>query len=366
VPAYLLYWQLNNTKHMNNNYRKRLGLLLLAALGVIYLQVIIGGITRLTGSGLSITEWKVVTGTLPPFTQTHWQTEFEKYRQTPQYHKLNKDMTLPEFKNIYFWEWLHRLWGRIGFLFMLGVFGFMLLKKQLSKESVRHLLIFLFLYLCQGLLGWIMVKSGLVDMPWVSHYRLTAHLLLAIVLFSYTLWFVADLLVPKEQLVYNPSLQKFTWVLTALLVIQIAFGGFMSGLRAAMFYPSFPTYNGEWIPTNIWVMKPFLLNFTENVATIQFTHRSLAYLLFVLIWLYWYKARKQPTQNRAFTRVVQLLPVLLLLQFGLGITVLLLSRTGIPVGFGVAHQAVGLLLLSCVLFLAFQFNPSGSNRAATS
>ncbi|OWY25243.1 heme A synthase [Sphingobacteriales bacterium UPWRP_1] len=351
---------------MNNTYRKRLGLLLLAALGVIYLQVIIGGITRLTGSGLSITEWKVVTGTLPPLTQTQWQTEFDKYRQTPQYHKLNKGMTLPEFKNIFFWEWLHRLWGRVGFLFVLGVFVFMFLKKQLSHESLRHFLIFLFLYLCQGLLGWIMVKSGLVDMPWVSHYRLTAHLLLAIVLFSYTLWFVADLLVPKNQLVHNPSLQKYTWVLAALLIVQIAFGGFMSGLRAAVFYPSFPTYNGQWIPANMGVMKPFLLNFTENVATIQFTHRSLAYLLFVLIWLYWYKARKQAVNNRFFTQTVQLLPVLLLLQFGLGITVLLLSRTGIPVGFGVAHQAVGLLLLSAVLFLGFLFTRTGNNMATTS
>lgn len=340
---------------MTENNSKRLGFLLLAALGIIYLQVVIGGITRLTGSGLSITEWKVVTGTLPPVNAEQWQTEFDKYQQTPQYHKLNKGMTLPEFKRIFFWEWLHRLWGRFGFMFVFAIFVFMTLKKQLDRIAIRRFLIFLFLYLCQGLLGWIMVKSGLTDMPWVSHYRLTAHLLLAIVLFTYTLWFAADLLIPKSRHVYNPKLQKFTWALAALLIIQVAFGGFMSGLRAAMFYPSFPTMNGEFIPTHIFSMKPFLLNFTENVATIQFIHRSLAYLLFILIGLYWVKARRQITQNRVFGVMVNLLPVLLLLQFALGITVLLLSKSGIPVSFGVAHQAVGLLLLSTVLFLGFQF-----------
>lgn len=345
--------------------KKQLGYLLIIALVIIYLQVIIGGITRLTGSGLSITEWKVVTGTLPPLSEQAWQTEFDKYRQTPQYEKLNKGMTLAEFKYIFFWEWLHRLWGRVGFMFILAVFGFMLLKKRLNLTYTKRFLLFMFLYICQGLLGWIMVKSGLVDMPWVSHYRLTAHLLLAIVLFAYTLWFVSDLLIPPGNEVAHHSLRQFTHLLIGLLVIQIIFGGFMSGLRAAMFYPSFPDMNGEFIPQNLFATKPFLLNFTENIATIQFTHRTLAYVLFVLIIAYWNQARRLQTGNVAFGYAVNLLPVALLVQFALGITVLLLSNRGIPVGFGVAHQAVGLLLLSAVLFIAFQFTKTQNKLPTT-
>lgn len=340
---------------MTSSSKKRLGFFLIVALVIIYLQVIIGGITRLTGSGLSITEWKLVTGTVPPLTADSWQIEFDKYQQTPQYHKLNKGMTIGEFQYIYFWEWLHRLWGRIGFLFILAVFGFLLWKRQIDRTSTRHFLVFLFLYVCQGLLGWIMVKSGLVDMPWVSHYRLTAHLLLAILLFSYVLWFISDLLVPESVKITHPSLKRFTRLLIGLLILQIAYGGFMSGLRAAMFYPSFPDMNGEFIPGTIFSKKPFLLNFTENIATIQFIHRGLAYLLFLLLMGFWLKARKLATGHTAFKIAVNLLPVLLITQFALGITILLLSKYGIPVGFGVAHQAVALLLLSAVLFISFQF-----------
>ncbi|QQS29956.1 MAG: COX15/CtaA family protein [Sphingobacteriales bacterium] len=348
---------------MTDKNKRQLGFFLIAALVIIFFQVIIGGVTRLTGSGLSITEWKPVTGTFPPLTAESWQSEFDKYRETPQYHKLNKGMTLSEFKFIYFWEWLHRLWGRIGFLFILAIFAVMLYRKQLDRPAIRHFLVFLFLYLCQGLLGWIMVKSGLVDMPWVSHYRLTAHLLLAVALFSYVLWFISDLLIPEDQRPVNSSLKKFTFLLITLLILQVSYGGFMSGLRAAMYYPSFPDMNGQFVPDTIFSMNPFLLNFTENIATIQFVHRSLAYLLFILIMIFWWKARKISTGQSVFITTVNFLPVLLFIQFALGITVLLLSKYGIPVGFGVAHQAVGLLLLSTVLLVSFQLKKTNGHQS---
>ncbi|MGB1205994.1 MAG: COX15/CtaA family protein [Chitinophagales bacterium] len=335
--------------------KKQLGYLLILVLFVIYIQVMVGGITRLTGSGLSMTDWKIVTGTIPPLNEAEWMVEFEQYKATPQYQKLNKGMSLTQFQSIYFWEWLHRVWGRWGFMFLLAIFAYFLFKKKLSRTEIKRFAIVLVLYICQGLLGWIMVKSGLVDMPWVSHYRLTAHLCLAIFLFAYILWFVADIFVPKDALIQNEKLRKFAFFIIVIMIIQIIFGGFMSGLRAAMNYPSWPDMNGQYLPDNLFFMKPFWKNFGENVTTIQFTHRNIAYLLTILILVFWQKARHLPTANPYFRPSIHLLLFVLITQVSLGILVLLNSKQGIPVDLGVAHQAVGLLLLSTMLFIRFQF-----------
>lgn len=341
---------------MQPKHKKQLAALLTIVLVVVFFQVIIGGITRLTESGLSITRWEVVSGSLPPLSETAWQSEFDLYRQSPQYEKINKGMSLSEFKFIFFWEWLHRLWGRVGFMLLLGIFAYMSLKKRLDKWSYRRFGVLLVLYALQGLLGWVMVKSGLIDMPRVSHYRLTAHLLMAIFLFAFLLWWVADLLIPVQQKIKSASLSRFLPWLIGLCIVQITFGGFMSGLRAAPHYPSWPDMNGQWLPDNMWLYSPWPINFFENIATIQFTHRGLAYLLTVLILWFWSKARHLKTDNTFYKLTLNFLPLVLCTQVLLGVTVLLLSNGGkIPVTFGVLHQACGLLLLSTLLFLSFNF-----------
>lgn len=348
---------------MHPQNKQILAFWLLIALAIVFIQVIIGGTTRLTESGLSITRWEVVKGSLPPLNESEWQAQFELYRQTPQYEKVNKGMTLSDFKFIFFWEWLHRLWGRVGFMFLFGIWAVMAAKRYLDSQANRRFATLLILFAAQGLLGWIMVKSGLIDMPRVSHYRLTAHLLLAIFLFAYILWWVADLLTPNTQKIKNPQLQKTLYWAIGLTVLQIVFGGFMSGLRAAIHYPSFPDMNGYIIPPTLFFMDPFYINFFENIATVQFTHRGIAYLLTALLIALYIKAKPTVTDNNYFKKSLYALPFILAIQIILGVAVLLLSADGtIPVFFGVAHQANGLLLLSTLLFIAFQFdNTSKSN-----
>lgn len=334
--------------------QKLLGKLLLAALAVVFLQVIIGGITRLTNSGLSITEWKVITGTFPPMSDVVWNEKFDLYKETVQYKEVNKGMSLPEFKFIFFWEWLHRFWGRVGFLVLLGIFGFFLFKNKATPLIKKRFIILLLLYAAQGVLGWFMVMSGLSDIPRVSHYRLTAHLLFAIGLFAYILWFAADMLVSKDKMVADAKVRKMGWWIVGVTLLQIVYGGFMSGLRAATHYPTFPDMNGQFIPENLFALQPFLLNFTENLATIHFIHRGIAYLLVVLIMLFWNKARKLPTAHTLFSKTLTALPIILVIQVTLGITILLTSQASVSVLWGAAHQAMGLILLSTLLFLMFQ------------
>jgi len=336
--------------------RKTLAFWLIIGLIIVFFQVIIGGTTRLTESGLSITKWEVLKGSLPPLNNADWQAEFDLYRQTPQYEKVNKGMSLSDFKFIYFWEWFHRLWGRVGFMFLLGLLGVMAWTRRLDAPAYRRFVWLLLLYAAQGLLGWIMVKSGLSDMPRVSHYRLTAHLLLALFLFAYILHWVANLLTDYAQKVQQPALYRALRWIIGLAIVQVMYGGFMSGLRAAPHYPSFPDMNGHIVPPTLLFMEPFYLNFFENIATVQFMHRSIAYLLSGFIIWFWLRSRNIPTDNAMFKRGVALLPFVLLTQIVLGVSVLLLSADGtIPVGVGVAHQAVGLLLLNNLLFVAFQF-----------
>jgi len=342
---------------MNDKARKLLGILLIISLVTLLIQVMLGGITRLTGSGLSMTEWKVIAGTIPPLNETQWQEKFELYKTIPQYQLLNNSMNLSEFKSIFFWEWAHRVWGRIGFVFLLGIFAIMGLRKQLDKRGIWLFGVLLLLYFFQGLLGWFMVYSGLSELVYVSHYRLAAHLLGALFLFAFILWWAADLLVPLNNKVHSPPLKKAAWGLTFLIVVQIIFGAFMSGLRAAGRYASWPDMNGQMVPDNLFMEgMPFLLNFSENHATIQFTHRGLAYLLcFLMLW-YWSKARKFRGGRPWFSRAVNLLPILLACQVALGITTLLLSSGDyVPVFWGVVHQFMGLTLLSTMLFVNFQY-----------
>ena len=239
-------------------------------------------------------------------------------------------------------------------MFILGIFVVMGIGKKLDRQAVFRFGILLFLYFCQGLMGWFMVMSGLSELTSVSHYRLAAHLVLALFLFAYILWWVADLLVDKKQKIVHPSLRKYAWIITGIMLVQIVFGAFMSGLKAAPNYPSFPDMNGQFIPDNLFFMKPLWINFFENITTIQFTHRGIAYLLCVLIMIYWWNARKI-NAPKIFKFAINLLPVILVIQVTLGVLVLLNSHKGIPVGLGIFHQAFGLILLSVMLFGDFLY-----------
>ncbi len=333
---------------------KLLGRLLLLSLVVILIQVMIGGITRLTGSGLSMTDWNIILGVFPPIGEVQWLEEFAQYKASPQYQKLNTGMSLSEFKFIYFWEWFHRVWGRIGFLFLLGILTFFGISRKIDMKNFLRFGVLLFLYLCQGILGWWMVKSGLVNNPYVSHYRLAAHLLLAILLFSYILWWSVQLLVDKSERVNAKGFKTFAWLSTFLIIVQIVFGAFMSGLKIAGRYPSWPDMNGVLIPETIFSMEPFFRNFLENAATIQFTHRGLAYLLLVLLVMYFLRAKKL-SSFPTFKKALNFLPIVLIAQIILGImTVLTASGDTVSIGLGAAHQITGLILLSTVLFINFQ------------
>ena len=342
---------------MKNKINKLLSTGLFILLLMLLVQVAIGGITRLTGSGLSITRWDIVTGTLPPLSGDAWQAAFDAYKQSPQYKLLNHGMSLRDFKFIYFWEWLHRLWGRLGFLWLMGMFFYFIFSYKLPPKYKKNFIWLILLYLSQGLLGWIMVKSGLVDKPYVSHYRLTAHLLLALLLIAYVIWFMVQVRITPEQKLYRPDLRNKAWWITALLVVQIIYGGFMAGLKAAGWYATWPLMNGQWLPDNMFDGNlPWWENFSENRATIQFMHRNIAFVLSLL--LLWY-IRKiwQLKPNPYFAFASRLLLVLLIAQVTLGIsTILQCSGDYVPLLWGSLHQLCGLALLSCMLFLNFQYN----------
>jgi cytochrome c oxidase assembly protein subunit 15 len=319
---------------------------------MLLIQVILGGITRLTGSGLSITEWNVVTGALPPLNEDQWTQEFNKYRQTPQYQLLNSDFTLSDFKFIFFWEWFHRFWARlIGVVFVVG-FVYLVAKKYLKRE-MQQPLIFLFIFgTFQGAIGWIMVASGLTgDAVYVKPTRLALHFIFALALISYAYWFALQLRVKPQQRIVVPALRKWTWWIIGLLFVQLIFGALMAGHKAALTAPTWPDINGDLIPGNLLRESPVLLNFFENKTTIHFVHRTLAYLILVLVVIYTIKAFKVAPAGDTL-RKARIMPALfVIMQVILGIITVLVSPGIMPQKWGLfewmaqLHQIVGMLLL---------------------
>lgn len=341
-------------------------------IGVIMIigQVVIGGITRLTGSGLSITEWEIVTGTLPPLNAAQWQDEFEAYQLTPQYKKINEGMSMADFKFIYFWEYFHRLWARtMGFVFLIPFVWFMR-KGWIDKPLLRRLGITVLLAAIVASFGWIMVASGLKDRPWVNAYKLTMHLSLGCILYAYLLWTAFRVWMPVRTAHQQPaSSSRLAWGVTALVSLQIILGGIMSGAKAALFYPTWPKMNGEWVPSpivdiNMWNVN----NFVQYDATlflpalIQFVHRSTAYLLIVIVLYFVYTLYKHPIQKRLNTGIWMLITVLIT-QVCLGVATVVSSVGVIPVGLGVLHQAGGLAMLSAMLFVNYQLMKAPAVRA---
>ncbi|ULQ51532.1 COX15/CtaA family protein [Flavihumibacter fluvii] len=334
---------------------------LLIGVGMVMVQVLLGGITRLTGSGLSITEWDVVTGALPPISDQQWQQEFLKYQQTPQYRLLNTDFGVDDFKFIFFWEWFHRVWARlIGFVFIIG-FVYLIAKKYLRKDMVNPLLALFMLGALQGAVGWIMVASGLVgDAVYVKPTRLALHFILALGLLCYTYWFALKLLVPEKDRTSSVPVRKLNLLLIVLLGIQLMFGALMAGHKAATVAPTWPTINGSWWPDTLWRDSPVLLNFIDNPVTVHFVHRNLAYLLTILV-IVWYRKSSQVSNTPLIRRYNRLPVMLVVIQVLLGILSLLTSPEIVPNHWGnfewmaQLHQLVAMFLLLSLVTMYYLF-----------
>jgi heme a synthase len=334
---------------------------LMVGVAMLIIQILLGGITRLTGSGLSITEWDVVTGSLPPMNEQQWLGEFEKYKQTPQFSLLNSDFTLPDFKFIFFWEWFHRFWARlIGVVFAIPFIIF-LIQKRFKPSMVRPLIILFLLGALQGAVGWIMVASGLTgDAIYVKPTRLALHFILAMCLLCYTFWFALQLLIPREKISGNKAIRKFTVVIIVLLGVQLLYGALMAGHKAATAAPTWPDINGTVIPDSMFRESPTLLNFIDNKITIHFIHRLLAYVLFIAIFFFCIQLRKQAkvTGKDLLRKTWWLSFLIVTLQVVLGIASVLMSLQIVPNRWGgfewmaQLHQLTAMfLLLSLIWFL---------------
>ena len=309
---------------------------------LVLAMVIVGGATRLTESGLSITEWKLVTGVLPPLSEPSWQAEFDKYKQIPQFTHMNADMTLAGFRTIYFWEWGHRLLGRLlGFAFAVPL-AFFWLRGRLTPGLKVTLLALLGLGGLQGAVGWWMVKSGLADRVEVSQYRLALHLLLAALTFTSLVW-VATGLRPAAPEAQPPRLRVAALALLAVTLLQIGLGALVAGLRAGLTYNTWPLMDGRLIPpwADLTRQAPGWSNFFENVTTVQFDHRMTAYALVALaLWHAWDARRTLPGASVA--RRGSVIAALVGAQAALGVATLLLAA---PLHAALAHQALAMLVL---------------------
>ncbi len=338
---------------------------LILGLVMIFFQVVIGGITRLTESGLSITEWDIVWGTLPPMSETAWEEAFDLYKATPQYQKLNQGMEMGSifkaetFKFIYFWEYIHRLWARLmGFVFMIP-FLFFLLTRRFSRKLFLQLIVVFLLAAFVASLGWIMVASGLINRPWVNAYKLTLHLSAAFILYGYLLWSTYGVIFSKTKVIHNSMLKRWGIVLTCVLALQIILGGIMSGMKAGLSYPTWPDMNGEFIPSLIfdsaeWNVENFV-DYDKNgfmPTLIQVLHRSTAYLLIIIGLWYFFKAKKSRITG-LLNKGLNMWITMLVIQIILGIITVINCRGSIPVDWGVLHQAGALLLLTAMLFVNY-------------
>jgi cytochrome c oxidase assembly protein subunit 15 len=335
------------------NRHVSVGVWLLICCLAIYAMVVLGGVTRLTGSGLSMVEWRPVTGILPPLSHEQWEETFSLYRQSPEFQKINRGMDLEGFKGIFWLEYLHRILGRtIGAIFLVPLLYF-IIRRRIEKPLVPKLIVMFVLGGLQGLLGWYMVKSGLARDPHVSQYRLTAHLGLAFVIYAYLFWVALDLLAPISRSSGDATARGFrrlSWTVTGLVFLTVLSGGFVAGLKAGLAYNTFPLMGGQLIPDGLATLSPVWKNIFENVTTVQFDHRLLATLLFFLVTWLWLLGRKT-VLSRSARLGLHLLVLALLVQITLGISTLLLV---VPIPLAAAHQAGALALFTLALFVSHQ------------
>ncbi len=339
-----------------NRHSQILGLWLMFCAAVVYFMIVVGGITRLTQSGLSMVEWAPIMGALPPIGEAAWLEVFNKYRAYPEYQLVNAGMSLGEFKSIFWWEYGHRVLGRIIGLIYFVPLVFFLIKGMLPKHWRLRLFSLFVLGGLQGLMGWYMVKSGLVDVPHVSQYRLTAHLGLALVIFAYMFWYALDFLRGEQRRISNKASSVYLKV-TATAVVIVFFmmlsGGFVAGTKAGFIINTFPTMNGEWVPSSWMAMTPWWRNLFENAVAIQFIHRSIAVVVLVVIVCLFVISFKQQFRTYALLALLAVMG-----QIILGISALVMR---VPLELGAAHQAGAVALLAACLFVAHLARKEKSN-----
>ena len=331
------------------NTNKAVIIWLLSGCLLLFIMVVVGGITRLTNSGLSMTDWHLVTDTFPPLTEEKWSQAFEEYKKFPEYQKINihNDFQLDDYKFIYFWEWFHRFIGRIIGLVFIIPFVYFLIKKRLSSETIKKCVVLLGMGAFQGFLGWFMVRSGLIDNPDVSHFRLSLHLTFAFITFAYTLWVALDLIYPEKTNAIA-SLQNIARFSLVFLLIQIIYGGFVAGLNAGLIHNHWPLMSdGQFLHESVVLEKDsWLLRLTEGKSGVQFVHRTLAYVVVGLILLLAYKSHKFDL-NKNQKSGINALVIIVFIQFALGVFTLLYS---VPLWLGLAHQIVAFFLLTAMTY----------------
>ena len=341
---------------LKTNPNKGIIIWLLTGCFLVYVMVIVGCITRLTHSGLSITDWNFM-GTLPPFSEEAWMDRFSKYQESPEFKIINSTMQLQEFKSIFWWEYIHRMIGRfIGFVFISG-FLYFLIRKKFNTGLIRKMLVLLGLGMLQGLIGWWMVKSGLVKDPAVSHYRLATHLMSAFTVFAFTFWYALELLNVSEEseaTANSDSKLKGIILLTGVVTImQLIYGAFVAGLKAGLYYPTWPKMGNEWFPEEtILTSDSVIKDFTENGAGVQFIHRTLAWVVVAMVIVLWVRsAGLRKSLSKGMYNGITMLIYLLTAQIMLGIFTLLYS---VPVVLGVLHQTVAFFIFANLVFLVFK------------
>jgi cytochrome c oxidase assembly protein subunit 15 len=326
---------------------RRVAIWLLTCCALVFAMVVLGGVTRLTGSGLSMVDWRPVTGILPPLSDAEWQKSFEMYQQSPEFQKINAHMDVEAFKGIFWLEFLHRLLGRmIGVVFLIPFLVFAAKGYVGKQEWPKYGMMFVLGGL-QGVIGWYMVKSGLVDNPHVSQYRLTVHLVAAFLIYAYMFWVALSLLFPRTSDERHPWFGKAVAV-TSLVSITVITGGFVAGLKAGKIFNTFPMMGDYWVPPGVMALEPAWRNFFDNPATVQLDHRIFAITTFFVVIAFWALIRKTGLTARAMTAAHWLLAVLIS-QVSLGILTLLYV---VPTALAATHQAVAILLFTAALYLA--------------
>lgn len=337
-----------------NSSQKGIAIWLLSGCVLIWAMVVVGGITRLTHSGLSMVNWSPF-GNFPPHTQDQWQAAFDSYQASPEFKLVNSYFTIDDFKSIYWWEYIHRTIGRtIGMVFIIP-FLFFLAKRKIKGTLLPKLLAILALGGLQGLLGWYMVKSGLVNEPHVSHLRLAAHLLTAFITFGFTFWVALDIIYPNALTNIADTVKKlkrWSYLLLFFVLAQILYGAFTAGLRAGQFDPTFPKMGNYWIAPEVTALSPWWTNFVNGVAGVQFVHRYNAYIVVLLVVLIWYKARKVAL-TASQKNGIRFLVGMVVVQFLLGVFTLVYS---VPVVLGVLHQTGAFFLFASTIFVVHQWN----------
>jgi len=317
---------------------------------LILTMVIVGGITRLTDSGLSMVNWHLFMGVIPPLNDTQWLETFELYKQYPEYKKLNFNCTLDQFKYIFFWEYLHRMIGRLLGLVFIIPFIIFLIRKSLSTKLIFQSTILFIMGAMQGGIGWWMVKSGLVDKPDVSHYRLAVHLTTAFLTCGYTLWVVLPLIFKIKRNFY-PKITKLCWTIFTLLIIQIIYGAFVAGLNAGIGFNTWPKMGDQWVPQAVYSLSPFWKNFVEAKYGIQFIHRVLAYVILGAVMFLFYTKQKFAL-NKVESQAINIVSITTILQVALGIFTIIFF---VPIELALLHQVGAFFLLMSVIYSLFIF-----------